>query len=64
MLQVPCEHPHQADAVAVHNVGTNIRKPTVQYSDDDYSLVMSANLESTYKLSQVQLGPFLLSMHL
>ena len=38
---------------AVHNVGTNIRKPTVQYSDDDYSLVMATNLESAYKLSQV-----------
>lgn len=38
---------------AVHNVGTNIRKPTVQYSDDDYNLLMSANLESAYKLSQV-----------
>ena len=41
---------------AVHNVGTNIRKPTVQYSDDDYNLVMSTNLESTYKLSQVHSG--------
>ena len=41
---------------AVHNVGTNIRKATVQYSDDDYNLLMSANLESTYKLSQVCSG--------
>jgi len=38
---------------AVHNVGTNIRKPTIEYSDDDYQQIMSANLESTYKLSQV-----------
>ena len=41
---------------AVHNVGTNIRKATVDYSDDEYQLIMSANLESTYKLSQVCLS--------
>ncbi len=41
---------------AVHNVGTNIRKSTIEYSDDDYQQVMSANLESTYKLSQVPLS--------
>jgi Tropinone reductase 1 len=46
---IPCD-------VAVHNVGTNIRKPTIEYSDDEYQQVMSANLESTYKLSQVPLN--------
>lgn len=39
----------------MHNVGTNIRKATVEYSDEEYQLVMSTNLESTYKLSQVLL---------
>ena len=34
-------------------MGTNIRKPTVEYSEDEYQLVMSTNLEATYKLSQV-----------
>lgn len=38
--------------ILVHNVGTNIRKATVDYCDDEYQLIMSANLESTYKLSQ------------
>lgn len=38
--------------VLVHNVGTNIRKPTIEYSDGEYQHVMSANLESAYKLSQ------------
>ena len=28
----------------------------MEYSDDDYQQVMSANLESTYKLSQVPLS--------
>lgn len=42
---------HSCDG-AVHNVGTNIRKPTIEYSDDEYQHVMSANLESAYKLSQ------------
>ena len=37
---------------AVHNVGTNIRKPTASYTDSDYHTVMSTNLESTYKLTQ------------
>ena len=47
---------HQSCDGAVHNVGTNIRKPTIEYSDDEYQQVMSANLESTYKLSQVPLS--------
>lgn len=49
---------HTLCIAAVHNVGTNIRKHTVEYSDDDYHQVMSTNLESTYKLSQVLCGSF------
>ena len=47
---------HQSCDGAVHNVGTNIRKPTIEYSDGEYQHVMSANLESAYKLSQVPLN--------
>jgi Tropinone reductase 1 len=37
----------------VNNVGTNIRKPTTEYSAEDYSFVMSTNLESAYHLCQL-----------
>ena len=38
---------------AVNNVGTNVRKPTAQYTDDEYNKVMTTNLDSMYKLTQV-----------
>ena len=39
---------------AVNNVGSNVRKPTVEYSTEDYRHVMSTNLDSTYRLCQVR----------
>ncbi|XP_031484856.1 tropinone reductase homolog At5g06060 isoform X1 [Nymphaea colorata] len=39
--------------ILVNNVGTNIRKPTVEYTADDYSFLMSTNLESAYHLCQL-----------
>ncbi|XP_047090111.1 tropinone reductase homolog At5g06060-like [Lolium rigidum] len=39
--------------ILVNNVGTNIRKPTTEYSAEDYSFVMSTNLESAYHLCQL-----------
>ncbi|XP_071675419.1 tropinone reductase homolog At5g06060 isoform X1 [Lolium perenne] len=39
--------------ILVNNVGTNIRKPTIEYSAEDYSFVMSTNLESAYHLCQL-----------
>ncbi|KAM0862399.1 hypothetical protein ACQ4PT_045287 [Festuca glaucescens] len=39
--------------ILVNNVGTNIRKPTTEYCADDYSFVMSTNLESAYHLCQL-----------
>lgn len=36
----------------INNVGTNIRKPTLEYSEADFQAVFSANLESAYFLSQ------------
>lgn len=38
--------------ILVHNVGTNIRKATTEYTNNDYETVMATNLESVYKLSQ------------
>ncbi|KAM3314243.1 hypothetical protein ACQJBY_033224 [Aegilops geniculata] len=37
----------------VNNVGTNIRKPTTEFSAEDYSFLMATNLESAYHLCQL-----------
>ncbi|KAF3775992.1 Tropinone reductase-like protein [Nymphaea thermarum] len=39
--------------ILVNNVGTNIRKPTVEYTADEFSFLMSTNLESAYHLCQL-----------
>nr|CAB3501294.1 unnamed protein product [Digitaria exilis] len=39
--------------ILVNNVGTNIRKPTIEFSAEEYSLLMATNLESTYHLCQL-----------
>ncbi|KAM0862401.1 hypothetical protein ACQ4PT_045288 [Festuca glaucescens] len=39
--------------ILVNNVGTNIRKPTTEYSAEEYSFVMATNLESAYHLCQL-----------
>ncbi|CAI9772982.1 unnamed protein product [Fraxinus pennsylvanica] len=39
--------------ILVNNVGTNIRKPTVDYSAEEYSNLMATNLESSYHLCQL-----------
>eukprot|EP00884_Botryococcus_braunii_P021656 jgi/Botrbrau1/8174/Bobra.357_2s0019.1 len=39
--------------VLVNNVGTNIRKPTVEYTHDDFNHIFATNVESTYKLCQL-----------
>ncbi|XP_024969278.1 tropinone reductase homolog At5g06060-like [Cynara cardunculus var. scolymus] len=39
--------------ILINNVGTNIRKPTTEYTADDYSFLMATNLESCYHMSQL-----------
>lgn len=39
--------------VLVNNVGTNVRKPTVQYTQEEYHNIMDVNLRSTYHLCQL-----------
>ena len=36
----------------INNVGSNIRKPMVQYTANDYDIIMRTNLESAFFLSQ------------
>lgn len=37
----------------MNNVGTNLRKPTVEYTTNDISFLLGVNLESVYILSQL-----------
>lgn len=39
--------------ILINNVGTNIRKPTTEYSAEEYSILMATNLESAYHLCQL-----------
>lgn len=38
--------------ILVNNVGTNIRKPTTEFSDDEYTMLMRTNLDSAFHLSR------------
>ena len=38
--------------ILVNNVGTNIRKPTLEYTSEDYDKVMDTNIKSCFFLSQ------------
>ena len=38
--------------ILVNNVGTNIRKPTADYTNHEYDYVLNTNLRSTYELTQ------------
>ncbi|KAL1327300.1 hypothetical protein HN51_037361 [Arachis hypogaea] len=39
--------------ILVNNVGTNIRKPTIEYTVEEYSKIMITNLDSAYHLCQL-----------
>ncbi|KAH9618004.1 hypothetical protein KSS87_011508 [Heliosperma pusillum] len=39
--------------ILVNNAGTNIRKPTTEFSAEEYAKVMATNLESAYHLCQL-----------
>ncbi|CAI9302746.1 unnamed protein product [Lactuca saligna] len=39
--------------ILINNVGTNIRKPTTDYTSEEYSKLMSTNLESSYHICQL-----------
>ncbi|HFE64055.1 MAG TPA: SDR family oxidoreductase [Caldithrix sp.] len=38
--------------ILVNNAGTNIRKPVLEYSPEEYQLIMETNLNSAYELSR------------
>jgi len=39
--------------ILVNNVGTNIRKKMVDYSDEEYHLILNTNMHSNFALSQL-----------
>jgi Tropinone reductase 1 len=39
--------------ILINNVGTNIRKATTEYTVEEYSTLMTTNLESAYHISQI-----------
>ena len=39
--------------ILVNNVGTNIRKKTAEYEEEDYAFVMKTNLESVFELTKM-----------
>lgn len=39
--------------ILINNVGTNMAKPTTEYTAEDYSFLMGTNLESMYHLCQL-----------
>ncbi|KAJ0752942.1 putative oxidoreductase [Helianthus annuus] len=39
--------------ILINNVGTNIKKPTMEYTAEEYSMIMSTNLESSYHICQL-----------
>ncbi|CAL4913748.1 unnamed protein product [Urochloa decumbens] len=50
-LRRQARYPRKSESV--NNVGTNIRKPTIEYSAEEYSFLMATNLESAYHLCQI-----------
>ncbi|KAG2262967.1 hypothetical protein Bca52824_070046 [Brassica carinata] len=39
--------------ILINNVGTSIRKQTLEYTSEDYAKIMSTNLESAFHFSQI-----------
>lgn len=40
-------------AAAVNNVGSNVRKPTLDYTEEDFQFVFNTNLQSAFVLTQM-----------
>ncbi|KAL5814609.1 hypothetical protein ACOSQ4_025250 [Xanthoceras sorbifolium] len=39
--------------ILINNVGTTVKKATMEYSEEDFSFIMATNFESAYHLSQL-----------
>ncbi|KAF8010761.1 hypothetical protein BT93_J1415 [Corymbia citriodora subsp. variegata] len=52
MLTVSCLFDGKLN-ILINNVGTNIPKPTTDYTEEDFSFLMTTNFESAYHMSQL-----------
>jgi Tropinone reductase 1 len=39
--------------IFINNVGTNVRKPSIEYSSDEFDFIFNTNLRSAFELSQL-----------
>ncbi|CAN7036712.1 unnamed protein product [Brassica oleracea var. botrytis] len=53
MQQVSSASSGKLNILSLHNVGTNVWNPTVEYTSEDYAKVMSTNFESAFHFSQI-----------
>lgn len=44
---------HHFTIMQVNNVGRNIRKPTAEFTEEEFSFLMKTNVESVFHLSQL-----------
>mmetsp|Transcript_5122 Transcript_5122/g.20470 ORF Transcript_5122/g.20470 Transcript_5122/m.20470 type:complete len:289 (-) Transcript_5122:511-1377(-) len=52
LVEACAEHFGDCLDILVNNVGTNIRKPTVDYTNDDLDFLLSTNFKSMFQMSQ------------
>jgi len=52
LIKDDCAHPGKLD-ILVNNVGTNIRKPSVEYTEDDLEFVLNTNFKSFFELTKL-----------
>lgn len=52
LIREDCANPGKLD-ILVNNVGTNIRKPSIEYSEDDLEFVMKTNFKSFFELTKL-----------
>lgn len=52
LIKDDCANPGKLD-ILVNNVGTNIRKPSVEYTEDELEFVMKTNFKSFFELTKL-----------
>lgn len=53
LIEEAGQHFHGKLDILVNNVGTNIRKPTIEYKEEDYRKINETNLQSAFHLCQL-----------
>ncbi len=52
LIKEDCANPGKLD-ILINNVGTNIRKPSVEYTEEDLEFVMKTNFKSFFELTKL-----------